>query len=145
METGPDQRPSRDEAERTLDQLAKDESAVRYPPLPRWYFPVMAALVAGLALARLLGPSGAFTVTLLIGVIAALVAGKYWLNRDGVSGTSMKVTDMVPFLLGILGVFVGAWVVSEAAGASWVWILAAAMAGAIVLKTGHSYNREYSE
>lgn len=145
METGSGRQPSRDQAEQTLHQLDQDESAVRYPRLPRWFFPAMAGLVAGLALAQLMEPAESHQTTLALGVITLVLASRYWMNRDGVSWASAQFTDSVPFLLGILGTFALSWVVSATTGAWWIWIVAAVMAGGIVLRTGNNYRRERAE
>lgn len=142
METGFGQ-PSRDEAKQTLHQLSQDENAVRYPPLPRWFFPSMAALVAGLALAQLMEPAESHRVTLALGVVAVLLASRYWLNRGGVSWASARFADTVPFLLGILGTFALSWLISETTDAWWIWIVGAVVAGGIVIRTGRAYRREF--
>ncbi len=143
METEGGHLPSPDEARRTLDELGEDESAVRYPPLPQWFFLVMAALVAGLALAQLLDSSDARMATFALAVVALVLASRYWLNRDGVSWASVSVTDMLPFLVGILGTFALCAVIAAATGASWVWIVGAVVAGGIVIRTGRTYRREF--
>jgi hypothetical protein len=145
METGSSKQPSRDEAEQTLRQLGQDEGAVRYPALPRWFFPVMAALVAGLALAQLMEPSESHRVTLALGVVTLVTASRYWMNREGVSWASARFVDGVPFLLGILGAFALSWVVSATTGAWWIWIVGAVVAAGIVLRTGLAYRREHGE
>ena len=145
METGSGRQPSRDQAEQTLHQLGQDESAVRYPPLPRWFFPTMAAIVAGLALAQLMKPSESHQATLALGVVVLVLASRYWLNRDGISWTSARFTDTVPFLLGILGTFALSWVISTTTGAGWIWAVGAVVAAGIVLRTGRSYRREFGE
>ena len=145
METGPGRQPSRDQAEQTLHQLGQDESVVRYPPLPRWFFPTMAALVAGLALARLMEPAESHQATLALGVITLVLGSRYWMNREGVSWASARFTDSVPFLLGILGTFALSWVVAATTGAWWIWIVTAVVAGGIVLRAGHNYRREHAE
>jgi quinol-cytochrome oxidoreductase complex cytochrome b subunit len=145
METESSQPPSRDEAQQTLHQLDQDESAVRYPPLPQWFFLAMAALVAGLALAQLLEPSDSRWATLALGVVAVVLASRYWLNRDGVSWASARFVDMVPFLLGILGTFALSWLISETTGAWWIWIVGAVLAGGIVIRTGRTYRREFGQ
>lgn len=145
METGSSKQPSRHEAEQTLRQLGQDESDVRYPPLPRWFFPTMAALVAGLALAQLMEPSESHQVALPLGVVTLVIASRYWMNREGVSWASARFTDSAPFLLGILGTFALSWVVSATTGAWWIWIVGAVVAGGIVLRTGRAYRREHGE
>lgn len=145
METGSGQPPPDDEIKATLRQLGQDESAVRYPPLPRWFFLVMAALVAGLALARLLEPPETTRATLALGVVALVLGSRYWLHRDGVSWASASFTDMVPFLLGILGTFCVSAVIAATTGAWWIWIVGAVVAGGIVLRTGHAYRKEFGE
>jgi len=145
METQAGQPPSPDEAKRTLHELGRDESAVRYPPLPQWFFLAMAALVAGLALAQLLESSDSSRATFALAVVAVVLASRYWLNRDGVSWASARFTDMLPFVLGILGTFAASAVIAATTGASWVWIVAAALAGAFVIRTGRTYRREFGE
>lgn len=144
METGSGKRPSRDEAEQTLRQLGQDEGAVRYPPLPAWFFPTMALLVAGLALAQLMDPGESHQVTVALGVITLVLASRYWMNRDGVAGASARFTDSAPFLLAVLGTFALAWVVSATTDAWWIWVVAAVVAGGVVLRTGHHYRREHA-
>ena len=143
METEAGRLPSPDEAKRTLREIDQAEGAVRYPPLPRWFFLVMAALVAGLALAQLLEPSDSSKATLALAVVALVLASRYWLNRDGVSWASVGFTDMVPFLLGILGTFAVSGVIAATTGASWAWVVGAVLAGAIVIRTGRTYRREF--
>jgi len=145
METESHRQPSHDEARQTLHQLSRDESAVRYPPLPRWFFPAMAAVVAGLALAQIMESPESHTATLGLGVIALVLASRYWWNRDGVSWASARFADTVPFLLGVLGVFALSWVVAAATDAWWIWIIAAGVAGGIVIRTGHSHRRRAGE
>lgn len=145
METGSGELPSHDDAKEALEQLDQDERAVRYPPLPPWFFLVMAALVAGLGLAQLLPPPQSTKVILALGVVALLLASRYWLNRDGVSWASASFIDMVPFLLGILGAFALSAVIAATTGAWWIWFVGAVTAGGIVVRTGHSYRREFGE
>jgi hypothetical protein len=145
METGPDRTPSRDAAEETLRQLDHDEDAVRYPPLPRWFFRVMAAIVAGLALARLLPPPQAHLATIGLAAASLALASRYWLNRDGVSWASARFSDMAPFLAGILGTFVLCWVVADTTDAWWIWAVGAVVVAGMVLRTGHTYRREFGE
>ena len=129
------------EAQAALDAARDAEDTIRYPPLPAWFFPAMAALVAGIDLAQLLDSP------LLPMVTCALVAGylgrRFWLRRDGVSWVSMKVTDMLPFLAVIVGTLVVAMIVEDVTGARWVWIVVAAVHAGIVLFTGRRYHREY--
>lgn len=143
METDSGNRPPRAEAAQTLRQLADDESAVRYPQLPRWFFPVMAGLVAGLALVQLLDRVAAHRLTLALGVVTLLLASRYWMNRDGVAWAAARFTDSLPFLLGVLGTFAVGWVVAATSGASWVWVVAAVVAGGIVLRTGYTYRQAH--
>ena len=145
METGSGQPPSHDEAKQTLHQLGQDERAVRYPPLPQRFFPAMAALVAGLALAQMMEPSESHQATLGLGVLALVLASRYWLNRDGVSWASARFADALPFLLGILGTFALSWVVSATTGAWWFWMVGAVVAAGIVIHTGRTYRRESGE
>lgn len=128
-----------------LQQLGEDENAVRYPPIPAWFFVLQAGAVAGILLAQLMAPSDAHKATVGIGVGSIVLGSRYWLNRDGVSRVSVKLADMVPFLATILGTCVLCWVVSAATGAQWIWILGAVVAGAVVLRTGQRYRREFGD
>ncbi|WP_164704496.1 hypothetical protein [Blastococcus litoris] len=142
--------PTPHEAQEMLRQLAGDEEAVRYPPIPAWFFAVQAGAVAALHLIRLLPSSDAGRTAQLVAILAiALAAGglgsRYWLNRDGVGWVSMKLTDMVPFLAAILGSFAVCWAVAEATGARWVWIVGAVFSAAVVFVTGARYRRTYGD
>jgi hypothetical protein len=146
METGSGPTPSRAEAAReALSQLGQDEDAVRYPPLPRWFFRAMAAIVAGLALARLLPPPQAHLATIGLCVVSLVLASRYWLNRDGVSWASARFSDMAPFLAGFLGTFVLCWVISATTAAWWIWAVGAVVLAGMVLRTGRTYRREFGE
>ncbi|TFV52647.1 hypothetical protein [Blastococcus sp. TF02A-35] len=148
MATPFEDRPSADEARETLRQLAADEDAVRYPPIPAWFFLVQAAATAGVFLVRLLPESDGGRYTQLLAILAiALAAGglgqKYWLNRDGVSWATARPRDLLPFLVGIVGTYALCWVVAETTGARWAWLVGAVVAATIVLATGRSYRREF--
>jgi hypothetical protein len=145
METGPGRRPTPREARETLQQLSADTAAVRYPPLPRWFFAAQAALVAGICLAQLLPASDARKVMYAAAVAAIVLGGRYWLYRDGVSGVSPSLRDMGVFLVGVLGTVLACLVVAETTGAWWVWIVGAAVVAGIVLRTGHTYRKTYGD
>ena len=145
METTPDPRPTADDARRTLRQLSSDEAAVRYPPLPRWFFLAQAVLVACLCLAQLLPPSDARNATFAVAVAAIVLGCRYWLYRDQVAWVSVPFRDMAPFLAAVLGVFLGCLVVAESTGARWMWIVGAVVVAGIVLGTGQRYRREFGD
>jgi hypothetical protein len=137
--------PSPQEARATLDQLSDDESAVRYPPLPRWFFAAQAAVVAGLCLAQLLPSSDSRNATFAVAVVALVLGGRYWLYRDQVAWVSPSLRDMLPFLAGLLGTVLACLVVEETTGAWWCWIVGAVVAAGIVLGTGHTYRKTYGD
>lgn len=143
METG--SAPSPREARDSLRQLGEDESAVRYPPLPRWFFVAMAAAMAGMHLAQLLSPSDASKATFALGIVTAVLGGRYWMFRDGVAWVSPKLSDMGLFLVAVLGVFGVCWIVAATTGAWWIWIVGAVAAGAVVLRTGHAYRQAFGD
>ena len=145
MATGDVPPPTAHEARAVLEQLGQDEDAVRYPPLPAWFFTVQAAAVAGILLAQLLAPSDAHRATLGIAVVSLVLGARYWLHRDGVSWVSVELADMAPFLATVLGICGLCWAVTAATGAQWVWVLGAVLAGATVLRTGHRYRREFGD
>ncbi|MGY1849809.1 hypothetical protein [Blastococcus sp. SYSU DS1021] len=143
METPSGRSPSPEEARETLAQLARDQDAVRYPPIPRWFFVVMAAVVAGVALAQLLPPKTAAFAVLPLVVISGLLAHRYWFNPEGVSGASVQPADMVGYLAVVLGTFVACWLVEALTDAWWIWFPGAAVVAGAVLVTGYRYGREY--
>lgn len=143
METPSGRRPSPQEAREALAQLAEDEDAVRYPPIPRWFFLVGAAVVAGVALAQMLPPKTAGLVVLPLVVVMGLLAHRYWFNADGVSGASVKLGDMAGYLTVVLGTFAVGWLVEAATDAWWIWIPCAAVTATAVLVTGERYVREF--
>jgi hypothetical protein len=145
METGAQGTPSPRDAREALRQLAADESAVRYPPIPRWFFVAMAALIAGVHLAQLLPASDARHATFAVAVAAAVLGARYWLYRDRVSWVSPRFADMVPFLAAVLGTSVLSWLIAAATGAEWVWGIGAAVAAGVVLRTGHRYRQEFGD
>lgn len=128
-----------------LEQLGRDEDAVRYPPLPRWFFPLQAAAVACLLLAQMLAPSDARHATFAVAVASVVLGARYWLDREGVSWVSVRLTDMIPFLASILATCVLCWVVADSTGAPWVWAVGAAVAAAVVLHTGRRYRRDFGD
>jgi len=145
METGAGDPTTPHDAAETLRQLDRDASAVRYPPIPLWFFIVMAGLVGGLFLARMLPSPGAHQATLALGVVALVLGSRYWLNRPGVSWTSLKLSDMVPFLVAVYGAFGLSWVIVATTGAAWIWLVGALVGAGVVLRTGLLYRREYGD
>jgi hypothetical protein len=145
METGPDRSPSPREARETLQQLSSDAEAVRYPPLPRWFFLAQAVLAAGIFLAQLLAPSDARNATFAVTVAAVVLGGRYWFFRDQVFLVAPSARDMLPFFAGVLGTVLGCLLVAETTSAWWVWIVGAVVAAGIVLRTGHTYRKTYGD
>ena len=137
--------PSPQDARAALDQLTADEAAVRYPPLPRWFFLVQATLAGGLLLAQLLPPADARPATVALAVAAVVLGGRYWLFRDRVSGVLPSSGDMLPFLAAILGTVLACVVVAGTTGAWWAWIVGAVVVAGIVLGTGRTYRRAYGD
>ena len=145
METGAGDPTTPQDAAETLRQLDRDASAVRYPPIPLWFFIVMAGLVGGLFLARMLPSPDAHQATLALGVVALVLGSRYWLNRPGVSWTSLKLSDMVPFLVAVYGAFGLCSIIAATTGAAWVWFVGALVGGGVVLRTGLLYRQEYGD
>jgi hypothetical protein len=133
---------SPEHARRTLQQLSDDENAVRYPPLPAWFFGLQACAVAGLFLAQMLEPSDGLKATFAVAVASLVLGARYWLNRDGVAWVSPKLTDMLPFVGTLLVIFGACLLVDARAAVPWIWIAGALAAGAVVLVVGHRYRRD---
>ena len=136
--------PSAQEARETLQQLTEDETAVRYPPLPRWFFIGQAALMASLYLAQLLPPSDAPKATFAVAVTAFTMGVTLWLNRDGVSWVSVRFSDMVPFMSAVVGTLIACLAVAETTGAWWIWIVGAVVGAGIVLRHGPVYRQAFN-
>jgi hypothetical protein len=145
METPRDRVPTPEEAGETLRQLTADENSVRYPPLPRWFFAAMAALVGGLHLAHLLPPSDTRHATFAIVVASVVLGGRYWLFRPGVAGVNPDLPDMLPFMAALLSLFAVGWAGTAATGAEGIWVATAVGAAAVVLVTGRRYRREFGD
>ncbi|TYP89148.1 hypothetical protein BD833_103305 [Blastococcus xanthinilyticus] len=126
-----------------LAQLARDEDAVRYPPIPRWFYVVQASAVAGISLAQLLPDAAGSALVLGLAVVMGLLGHRYWLNRDGVSWASAKFSDMAGFLALLLGALAVGWLVDETTDAWWIWIVTAVFTAGVVLVTGYRYGREF--
>ncbi|WP_456570313.1 hypothetical protein [Blastococcus sp. SYSU DS0539] len=103
----------------------------------------MAAVVGGVTLAQLLPPKTAGIVVLPLVVISGLLASRYWFNPEGVTGASVKLTDMGPYLAVVLGTFAVCWLVDGTTDAWWIWFPGAAVTGGAVLVTGFRYVREH--
>jgi hypothetical protein len=145
METHPETPPTPRQAEEALRQIADDQSAVRYPPLPRWFFPVMSAVVAALFLAQMLAPSDARNATFALAVVAIVLGSRYWLHRSGVSWPSVPFSDIGPFLAAILGIAIVCVAVSAFTDLWWIWTVGAVAAGGVILRTGRLYRREFGD
>jgi hypothetical protein len=137
--------PSPQDARRLLEQAAADAAAVRYPPLPRWFFFAQATLAAGVLLAQLLPPSDARHAAFAAAVAAIVLGGRYWLYRDGVAWVSPSPRDMLGFLAAVVGTVLTCLVVAETTGAEWIWIAGAVVVAGIVLGTGRAYRRTYGD
>lgn len=138
-------RPGPEQARELLGRLADDEDAVRYPPIPAWFFAVQAAVVAGLFLVRLLPGDDASRASLGLAVVAVVLGSRYWLNRDGVSWTTVRLADMVPYLLALLVPAVVCVVVDATTDASWTWGVGAVVAAGVVWRTGQLYRRDFGD
>lgn len=87
METGSESSPPARAAREALEQLSEDESSVRYPFLPRWFFVVQAAAVAGLHLAPSDAEKATFAVavasavlgTFVLCLVASATTGAWWI------------------------------------------------------------------
>lgn len=145
MTTGPDPSLPRTQAKELIEQLQRDEHAIRYPPLPLWFFITMASVVAGVHLAQLLPASDASKVSMALAIVGVIPAFRYWLCRDGVSWVSPRLADMAPFVGAIVGTYASCGIVSASTGADWVWALGAAVAGAVVLATGGRYRQAFGD
>ena len=146
METGSEPPSAREarEAREALVLASDGEDAVRYPPLPRWFFTTQAALMAALFLAQLLpSPDSSSQASFALAVAAVVLAATQWLNRPGVSWVQVRVRDLVPFTVALLGIFLGCLVVIETTSAWWVWIIGAVASATVVLRTGRAYGQAF--
>ncbi|MPQ96665.1 hypothetical protein GB931_01765 [Modestobacter sp. I12A-02628] len=145
METGADGPLTPRTAAEARQQLARDEAAVRYPPLPTWFFAAMAVLVAALFLVQLLPSDDAGQARIAVAVVAVVLGSRYWLNRPGVAWVAPHLPDMAWFLVAVLGSYAACWVVWGTIGLDAVWVAGAALAAGVVLVTGRRYRREFGD
>lgn len=141
METGDAPVPSADDARRALEQVERDEQSVRYPALAPWFFVVMALAIAAIFLAQLLPTPHSLYASFAVAVAAAVLGGRYWLNRKGLAWVSVKASDIAPFVGGMLVLGVACVIVAEVTASPWFWAVGAVLAAGIVWFTGGAYRK----
>jgi hypothetical protein len=144
METGDGMRPDRDEARRLLDAAEEAEERTRNPPLPRAFFIAQAALLAAICCAQML-PVGPSRVVTIVGLIAVVGLGMRWVfTRPGYGAVWPDGRGAFPYMVAML-VLVGVpAVLAVGLAASWLWLVAGALAAATTLEMGRRYRRALS-
>lgn len=127
--------PGQDAARDALEAAARAESVVLHPTLPRWYFPVMAAVVAAVMGAHML-PSGERIALLGAAVVVILAVNRHAQASTGIVWDSTRLRGQVPFLVAVLGVVVATAIADLLTDNERVWAAGAAVAAAVVLVAG---------
>ena len=133
--------PGRDEARAMLQVAEEAEDATRNPPLSWVFFIIQAVLVAVICCAQVL-PGRASVVVSIVGFVVLVGVGMRWVFlRPGYGIVGLDGAGAFPFMMaafvtvGIPAVFAIGF------DLSWLWLVAGALAGAIVLEMGRRYRR----
>lgn len=132
--------PNQDEARRALEIARHSEAVARHPRLPRWYFPLMAVVLAAVMLAQMLTDQR--IAVLAVAVVVLLVANRQAQASTGVVWDSTRLRGQVPFLVVVIGIVAATAATAALIDEPRVWILGAAAAAAAVLLTGLVYGRQ---
>ena len=140
--------PTPEEARRSLELAAAEEDATLNPPVPGWYYPLLAVLLLAMcALNAVEDPTGPLRVVVGVVVVAlavtvAALVGRVSLNRPGYRRVHVRWAAVLPGALVALALPVAAIMLQDVVG-RWVWIVAGVGLAALVLLPGLAYWRRY--
>lgn len=132
-------RPDPKEAAAALRQIDRDRASMEFPPVPGWYYPILAALMAAAMLGQLLPSPGGAVVSLIM-VLGCVVLARVYVNKVGVLSWLRPRQAWLPVTLVLVATF-GAILLDQVYGLRWGWIVAAAVDAAAVLGFGIHYRR----
>ncbi len=139
----PDTRPTPEEAAAALRQADSDRTAMERLPVPGWYYPILAGLIAGVMLAQLLPSPFSFAGSLAAAVGVGALARVY-VDKVGVLSWLTPRQMWPPVVLILLFLF-GALVVDQVYDQQWGWVVGAAANAAVLIVFGALYRRSTGE
>ncbi|KAA9132950.1 hypothetical protein [Microbacterium caowuchunii] len=143
METGSDRSPGRDEAQAMLEAARRAEAETRNPPLPWGFFITQAVLLAAICSAQLL-PLGASRVVTILGLVAVVGVGmRMVFTRPGYGVVWPDGRAAFPYMIAMM-ILVGVpAALAVGLEVSWLWLVAAALAGVTTLEMGRRYRKAF--
>ena len=133
----PSSRPTPEEARVALRQAEQARSSIETIPVPGWYFPALALLVAVLALGQLLpGPATVVVTLVALAGVGGLV--RVYVNKVGVRAQLGRADARLvwPPTIGIFLAYAVAAVLDIAYGQTYWWVAAAAIGAVSLLAFG---------
>jgi len=134
-------RPGQDAARDALEAANRSEDVVRHPRVPRWYFPVMAVVVAAVIAAQML-PSGQRVALLGVAVVVILMVNRHVQTSTGIVWDARRLRGQLPFVAVLLGVVIATAITVAITEIEWVWAVGAGVAAVVVLVAGVLYARQ---
>lgn len=140
--TNPPARPSREEADAALRESERLRSQFQDKPVhvPWWYFPGLALCTAGISLAQLLPNVYTIGVTILIAATIGYGVGVACRTVGYIPKVGLR--QILPCMIPILAVFIGALVLDHGYDKQWGWYVAAAVSAAFILILGFYSQRD---
>ncbi|GAA5014361.1 hypothetical protein [Actinopolymorpha pittospori] len=138
----PSPRPTPEEARVALRAAEQARSSIETIPVPGWYFPALALLVAVLALGQLLpGPATVVVTLVALAGVGGLV--RVYVNKVGVRAQLGRADARLvwPPTIGIFLTFAAAAVLDVAYGQTYWWVAAAAIGALIIAASGALFRR----
>ncbi|MGW5365357.1 hypothetical protein [Actinopolymorpha pittospori] len=133
----PSPRPTPEEARVALRAAEQARSRIDTIPVPGWYFPALALVIAVLALGQLLpGPATVAVILVALAGLGGLV--RVYVNKVGVRARPGRAEGRLvwPPTIGVFLTYAAAAVLDLAYGQTYWWVAAAAIGAAIMLALG---------
>lgn len=142
-------RPTAAEARAAIDAADAEELATRNRPVPRWYFPALAVLIAAIFLLHTVeDPRGPLRIVLAVVTLTAAVAvgalvGRVSFHQPGYRGVRVAWRSMIPAVL-VAGVLAVLPVLLDERVGSWIWAVCGLVLAGLIAISGELYWRRYS-
>ncbi|SDD81744.1 hypothetical protein [Auraticoccus monumenti] len=140
--------PTPEEARRSLELAAAEEEATLNPPVPGWYYPLLAGLLLVICVLNAVeDPVGPLRVVVAVAVVAlavtvAALVGRMTFHRPGYRRLHIRWVAVLPGGLVALALAVAALLLQDVVG-RWVWVVAGVALAVLVLLPGLAYWRRY--
>ncbi len=137
----PTPRPSREDADAALreSEHLRSQFQDRPVPVPAWYFPALALYLAGISLAQTLPNLYAIGITILIAAAIGFSVGVVCRSVGYIPKVGLR--QILPCMIPILALFIGALVLDHGYDKQWGWYVAAGVSAAFMLILGYYYHR----